>query len=67
MTSNKFTGNKEKEVAWLLGTYIEKIWNDVTYQGMNAVKIDEFFGYLKFKYRMDQLGSRCSLNINALN
>ena len=57
--------NKEKEVAWLLGSYIEKVWNDVTYQGMNAAKIDEFFGYLKFKYRMDQLGSRCSLDINA--
>ena len=52
----------EKEVVWLLGNYFEKAWKDLYISGEERLKADEFFGYLKFKYKADQLGARHSLD-----
>ena len=58
----------ENEVAWLLSSYVEKVWNDLHVKGLYRLKAQEFFGYLKFKYRADQLGARMKLSsIAALN
>ena len=56
----------ENEISWLLGNYFEKIWNDIVRKG-TGVKTEEFFGFLKFKYRADQQGARhCLTRISDL-
>jgi len=50
-----------KEVVWLWGIYFEKTWKDLHLHGYERLNADEFFGYLKFKYKADQLGARHSL------
>ena len=55
----------DKEITWLLGTYLEKVWRDVVQKG-RGIHADEFFGFLKFKYRVDQQGARYLLNIPEL-
>ena len=54
--------NAEKEVVWLLGTYFEKTWKDLYVNGCDSLKEEEYFGYLKFKYKADQLGARQELD-----
>ena len=56
------TCSAEKEIVWLLGTYIEKTWKDLYISGGDRLKTNEFFGYLKFKYKADQIGARHSLD-----
>ena len=56
------TCSAEKEIVWLLGTYFEKTWKDLYTNGCDRLKTDEFFGYLKFKYKADQLGARVNLD-----
>ena len=56
----------ENEISWLLGNYFEKVWNDIVRKG-TGVKTEEFFGFLKFKYRADQQGaSHCLTRISDL-
>ena len=59
--------NGEKEVIWLLGHFVEKVWNDLVRRGNPSLKAGEMFGYLKFKYRANQHGARQSLNIPEFN
>ena len=42
----------KNEVIWLLGIYVTEV-----------LKLDQFFGFLKYKYRKDQLGARLPLNL----
>ena len=56
------TCSAEKEIVWLLSTYIEKTWNDLYISGGDRLKTNEFFGYLKFKYKADQIGAQHSLD-----
>ena len=57
--------NREKEVIWLLGHFVETIWNDLVKRGNPSLKAGEIFGYLKFKYRANQHGAKQSLNIQV--
>ena len=50
------------EVIWLLGTYVGEVWRSIFVKGAPELNEDQFFGYLKFKYRADQLGARMPLN-----
>ena len=46
------------EVIWLLGIYVTEVWA----RGAPELGEDQFFGFLKYKYRLDQLGARWPLN-----
>ena len=47
----------EQEIVWLIGTYVDYVWTKV-FIGDSELKIEKFFGYLKFKYKNsgDSLG-----------
>ena len=51
----------ENEVVWLLGSYLSETWRILS-SGSNILKEEEFFGFLKFKFKKDQSGARVSFN-----
>ena len=55
--------NSEKEVVWLTGMYIAKAWEDLFIRSGEKLKAEQFFGFLRFKYRAAQLGARLPLNV----
>ena len=52
--------NNDLELTWLMGNYITQVW--LAHQANSFVKKEEFFGYLRFKFKADQLGSRRTMN-----
>jgi len=50
---------QDKEAVWLLGSFIARVWFD---DSLHPIKREEMFGYLKFKFKADQLGSRHQMN-----
>ena len=52
----------EKEAVWLLTNYVYVAWDSYTSQPGKLLATDEFFGFLKFKYKTDQLGARLQLS-----
>ena len=50
------------EVVWLIGNYVGEVWNCLVTKSAASLCEDQFFGFLKFKYKLDQLGSRLPLN-----
>ena len=48
----------ENEAVWLVGTYVAWVWKEVYMHGRSWIKADQFFGFLRFKYKSDQLGAR---------
>ena len=58
----------DKEIVWLIGNYTMKAWESIYVRGKGYLNGDEFYGFLKFKYKADQLGSRHTLrNIPGLS
>ena len=51
----------DKETVWLIGTYVARTWEDIFVRGKAWLRAEQFFGFLRFKYRADQLGSRLPL------
>ena len=49
---------KENEVVWLIGTYVEGISERIYRNEQNNINSAEFFGWLNFKYKMANFGSR---------
>ena len=49
--------NWDPELVWLLGSYVHKVWHN------NSVTLNKnkFFGFLKFKFKKDQMGSRLKM------
>ena len=54
--------NFNNEVVWLIGNYVGKLWDCLIIRSAASLCDDQFFGFLKFKYRVDQLGSRLPSN-----
>ena len=52
--------DEEKTYVWILGNYMELVWKLVHLQGVYLGK-GKVFGYLKFKYKAEQLGARSSM------
>ena len=50
------------EVIWLLGIYLTEVWGSLFVKGASELCEAQFFGFLKYKYRTDQLGARLPLN-----
>ena len=53
---------RDKEVVWLLGNYLLNVWTSIHSKSAESIKWEQLFGFLKFKYREDQLGARQQLN-----
>ena len=53
----------EKEIVWLVGTYVAGVWSELFHRGNAWLKAEQFFGFLKFKYKAAQLGSRLPLEM----
>ena len=50
----------EKEAVWLISTYVYELWRVFVNTGFLPCK-EQMFGFLKFKFKVDQLGSRSKL------
>ena len=50
------------EVIWLLGTYVGEAWSSLFAKGAVKLNAAQLFGFMKFKYKSDQLGARVQLN-----
>ena len=52
---------RSNEVIWLIGTYVGEVWRSIFVKGAAELNNAQFFGFLKFKYKTDQLGARLPL------
>ena len=52
---------RSNEVIWILGTYVGEVWRSIFVKGAAELNDAQFFGFLKFKYKTDQLGARLPL------
>jgi hypothetical protein len=50
------------EVIWLISSYLREVWSALYVKGAAVLNDAQFFGFLKFKYKNDQLGARLPLN-----
>ena len=53
--------NSENEFVWLIGNYVGEVWKELHLNEETVLKKEEVFGYLKYKYKADQLGARLQL------
>ena len=49
-----FSSNSDKEGVWLVGTYVAKVWEDLCVRGGLRLREEQFFGFLRFKYKLAQ-------------
>ena len=47
------SSSRDLETVWLISTYVLYVW-EMMYVKKLEVKLEKFFGYLTFKYKMDQ-------------
>jgi hypothetical protein len=50
--------DRSQEVLWLVGTYVEGIYDRVFINEKQQINGAEFFGWMHFKYRMANHGAR---------
>ena len=46
------------KIVWLIGNYIAKVWSELHVRNKEELKDKEFFGFLTYKFKEDQQGSR---------
>ena len=51
----------DDEAVWLIGNYLDVIWNLSYRKRVNFLKKETVFGFLKFKFKEDQFGARYKL------
>ena len=51
----------EQEIVWLVGNFVEYVWDNVFIRN-SEVKLEKLFGFLSFKYKIDQKLSGVSLS-----
>ena len=56
----------DMEITWLIGTYLAEVWTQVHIKKVFLIKKERFFGWLRFKFKNDQVGARPNLNISCL-
>ena len=54
------SSSRDLEIVWLISTYVLYVW-EMVYVRETEVKLDKFFGYLTFKYKMHQESSPAQL------
>ena len=50
------SSRRDSEIVWLVSSYVLYVWEMVQVKKLE-VKLDKFFGYLTFKYKMHQTTS----------
>ena len=53
----------DNELVWIVSSYALYVWDSVYSRGAD-VRAEQFFGFLKFKYK--ELRTRCSLTLENL-
>ena len=48
--------SRDTEIVWLVSSYVLYVW-EMVYVKKVEVKLDKFFGFLTFKYKMHQATS----------
>ena len=48
--------SRDSEIVWMISSYVQYVW-EMVYIKKQEVKLDKFFGYLTFKYKMNQTTS----------
>ena len=61
ITLNFSKCESDTTVVWVLGSYLEEAWREIYTEGSRSLKRGRLFGFLKYKYRKDQMGSRVQL------
>ena len=57
----------DNELTWLVSSYVLHVWDSVYVRGAD-VRAEQFFGFLRFKYKELQIGSAIQLkNLQLLN
>ena len=57
----------EQEIVWLVSSYVMFLWDTVHVRSAD-VKLDQFFGYLSYKYRKHQAVSKVQLqHLNGIS
>ena len=57
----------EQEIVWLVSSYVMFLWDTVHVRSAD-VKVDQFFGYLTYKYRKHQAVSKVQLqHLNGIS
>ena len=54
----------EQAIVWLISNFVSYVWT-VCYNGDSAVKLDKFFGFLTFKYKMDK--NTCGITLGQID
>ena len=50
----QFPGSRDdKKGVWLIGTFVARVWEEIFVKNVQRLKKEQFFGFLKFKYKMD--------------
>ena len=62
LTLNFDGGSYCTEVTWLIGSYVHEVWTKICADGGN-ISQEELFGFLRFKFKNDQIGSRMKMKI----
>jgi hypothetical protein len=53
----------EQEIVWLISNYVRYVWT-TCYVGDSDVKLDKFFGFMTFKYKMDK--NTCGITLGQI-
>ena len=54
----------DSEIVWLISSYVQYVWEMVQVKKQEVI-LEKFFGYLTFKYKMQQAtSSDVSLNLH---
>ena len=61
LTLNFRKCDSDKEVVWLVGSYMEEVWRVIFRKGSTKLSKKQVFGFLTFKFKADQQGSRGKL------
>ena len=62
LTLNFNGGSYNFEVTWLVCTYVHEIWSLLKAR-VGVISHDEMFGFLKFKFKSDQLGANLKMKL----
>ena len=51
----------DNEAVWLMGNYLDLIWDLLYRKRGDSLKKEVIFGFLKFKFKEDQQGARTKM------
>jgi len=57
--------SRDSEIVWLITSYVSYVW-EMVHVRKSKVKLDKFFGYLTFKYKMHQMTSPDQINLHYI-